>query len=170
MTALDVFVMLLLGGGATVGFIRGFSQELLSLFAWVAVIVALKFFHGSLAEGLLGPVGNYPGAAAVAFGIIFLPTYIGVKLLARSLGGKARKSVLGPVDRILGGGFGLLKGLIGATLFFLLAHLATDMVYGPKAERPDWMTSSRTYPLLNASSEAVVDWVEDYRDAAADAQ
>ena len=51
--------------------------------------------------------------------------------------------MLGPVDRVLGGGFGMLKGLIGATLFFLLANLATDMVYGAEAERPEWMTDSR---------------------------
>ena len=54
--------------------------------------------------------------------------------------------MLGPFDRVLGGGFGVVKGLLGATLFFLLANLATDMVYGPEAERPEWMTSSRTYP------------------------
>ena len=36
--------------------------------------------------------------------------------------------LLGPVDRTLGGGFGALRGLLGATLFFLLAHLAPDMV------------------------------------------
>ena len=112
-----------------------------------------------MADALVGPVGTDAGAAAVAFVLLFLPTYIAVKLFARAVGGKARRSVLGPIDRILGGGFGMLKGLIGATLFFLLAHLATDLVYGPQAERPEWMTSSRTYPLLNASSKAVVDWV-----------
>jgi len=66
----------------------------------------------------------------------------------------------GPIDRVLGSGFGLLKGLLAATLFFLLANLATDMVYGPQAERPEWMTASRTYPLLNASGRGIVDWVE----------
>ena len=71
--------------------------------------------------------------------------------------------MLGPFDRVLGGGFGALKGLLGVTLFFLLANLATDMVYGPKAERPEWMTKSRTYPLLNASGRAIVDWVEAQR-------
>jgi membrane protein required for colicin V production len=69
--------------------------------------------------------------------------------------------VLGPVDRLLGGGFGMVKGLLGANLFFLLANLATDMVYGGDAPRPEWMTSSRTFPLLNASGRAVVDWVEE---------
>ena len=160
MTALDIFVILLLGGSAMVGFVRGFTHEVLALVAWVAAILALKFLHTPLAGQLVGPVGSETGAAAVAFAVLFLPTYIAVKLFARAVGGKARRSVLGPLDRVLGGGFGMVKGLIGATLFFLIAHLATDMVYGPTAARPEWMTSSRTYPLLNATSKAVVDWVE----------
>ena len=42
----------------------------------------------------------------------------------------------------------------------LFANLATDMLHGPEAARPEWMTKSRTYPLLNASGRAIVDWVE----------
>jgi membrane protein required for colicin V production len=34
------------------------------------------------------------------------------------------------------------------------------MVYGPQADRPHWMTSSRTYPLLNASGRGIVDWYQ----------
>jgi membrane protein required for colicin V production len=95
--------------------------------------------------------------------LLFLPSFLFMKLLARSLGKKSRSSVLGPFDRVLGGGFGLLKGLLAATLFFLLANLATDLIYGLEAQRPDWMRNSRTYPLLNASGRAVVDWVETRR-------
>jgi membrane protein required for colicin V production len=54
----------------------------------------------------------------------------------------------------------MLKGLLAVTLFFLLANLGTDMVYGPKADRPEWMRKSHTYPLLMASGRAIVDWVE----------
>jgi membrane protein required for colicin V production len=97
----------------------------------------------------------------LAFAILFVPSLVGVKLVARAIGGKTRRNpVLGPVDRVLGGGFGALKGLLGVTLFFLFANLATDLVYGPQADRPQWMTRSRTYPLLNASGRAIVDWVE----------
>lgn len=160
MTALDIFVILLLGGAALIGFIRGFTHEVLALLAWVAGIAALKLFHTPLQERLVGPVGTEAGASVMAFALLFLPTYIAVKLFARAVGGKARRSVLGPFDRMLGGGFGMLKGLLGATLFFLLANLATDMVYGGDADRPEWMTSSRTFPLLNATGRAVVDWVE----------
>lgn len=160
MTALDIFVILLLGGAALVGFVRGFTHEVLSLLAWVAGIAALKLFHTPLSERLVDSVGTETAASVLAFALLFLPAYIAVKLFARAVGGRARRSVLGPVDRLLGGGFGILKGLIGATLFFLLANLATDMVYGGEADRPAWMTDSRTYPLLNATGRAVVDWVE----------
>ena len=163
MDALDIFVILLLGGAALIGFVRGFVHEVLALMAWIVAIVALKFLHGPLQHALIGSVGSEAGSSIVAFGLIFFPVYILVRLFARAVGAKSRRSILGPVDRVLGGGFGMLKGLLGATLFFLLANLATDMVYGARADRPEWMTSSRTYPLLNATGRAVVDWVETRR-------
>jgi membrane protein required for colicin V production len=162
MTALDVFVFLLLIGGAAIGVVRGFVHEVISLFAWIVGIAMLKLFHTQLWTGIENMFHTSPAAGAViAFAILFVPSFLIVKLLARSLGGRTRRSpVLGPVDRVLGGGFGALKGLLGVTLFFLLANLATDMTYGPQADRPEWMTKSRTYPLLNASGRAIVDWVE----------
>lgn len=164
MSALDIFVFMLLIGGGAIGFVRGFVYEVISLLAWIVAIAMLKLFHTQLWSGLTGVGGATSASAAVlAFAILFIPSFVLVKLVARSIGGRTRKSVLGPVDRLLGGGFGLIKGLLGATLFFLLANLATDMVYGPEADRPEWMTRSRTYPLLNASGRAIVDWVETRR-------
>lgn len=162
MTALDVFVFLLLIGGGAIGFVRGFVHEVISLLAWVVAIAMLKLFHTQLWTGLENSFHASPaGGAVLAFALLFIPSFLVVKLLARSLGGKTRRSpVLGPFDRVLGAGFGMLKGLLGATLFFLLANLATDMVYGPEADRPAWMTRSTTYPLLNASGRGIVDWVQ----------
>ena len=165
MSALDIFVILLLVGGAAVGLVRGFVYEVLSRLAWVAAIAMIKLFHTQLSAGLTGAVGTAAAASVLAFALLFVPTFIVVKLTARSIGGKTRRSILGPVDRVLGGGFGLIKGLLAATLFFLFANLATDLIYGAEAERPEWMTSSRTYPLLNASGRAIVDWVETRRHA-----
>jgi len=163
MSALDIFVIVLLGGGAMIGFVRGLVHELLSLMAWVVAIVMLRLFHEPIAAGLVDPVGTATGAAVLAFVLLFLPSFMFMKLLARSVGKRSRQSMLGPVDRVLGGGFGMLKGLLAATLVFLLANLATDLLYGTDAERPEWMRNSRTYPLLNASGRAVVDWVETRR-------
>lgn len=165
MTALDVFVLLMLGGGALVGFVRGFVQEALALGAWLAAILALRMFHEPVTAGVGSWTSSEVASAALAFVIIFLPVFILFRLAGRSLGKASRRSVLGPFDRFLGGGFGMLKGLVGATLFFLFANLATDMVYGAEADRPAWMTQSRTYPLLSASGRSIVGWVEDYRGA-----
>ena len=155
MTALDIFVLLALGGGALVGFVRGFVQETLVLAAWIAGIVALILFHAPVAAAVSHMAKGPTGASALAFVILFLPAYIVMRLLAHRLGRQARASRLMPLDRLLGGGFGMLKGLIGATLFFLLANLGTDLVYGAKADRPDWMRDSRTFPLLDASGRAL---------------
>lgn len=166
LTSLDILVLLLVGGGAVFGFLRGFVCEILSLLAWVAAIVALKFFYEPVRAALVEPVGM--GAAVLAFALVFGVVFIAGKMIARRIGGAARNSIVGPVDRVLGGGFGALKGLIGATLLFLAANIVYDFFYTSRGARPDWMLDSRTYPLLNASGRAIVDFVETRRSAAPD--
>jgi membrane protein required for colicin V production len=168
LTALDVIVLLLVGGGLTIGFLRGFVTEVLSLAAWVAAIVALKFLHTPTTDLFGAMVGTRGGAAVLAFAVVFLIVFIGTRMLAQRLGGYTRGSLVGPVDRVLGGGFGALKGLIGATLLFLLASLIYDTAFGRLSARPAWMTESRSYPLLNATGRAIVDFVEARRNAGAE--
>jgi membrane protein required for colicin V production len=160
MTALDIIVLLLVLGGVVHGAIRGFVGEVLSLASWVAAILALKLFHSPVSEALAGPVGTTAGAAVLAFALVFGIVFIAGKLIARRLGGATKRSVVGPIDRVLGAGFGALKGLIGATLLYLGANLVYDTFYGASAQRPHWMANSRTYPLLHASGRAIVDFVE----------
>lgn len=161
MTALDIFVIILLGGGALLGFVRGFVQEVLSLFAWVAAILVVKMGLPYVLPGLSDRFESDVWALIAGLALLFLPTFVIVRILARKLGGKTRRSVIGPIDRVLGAGFGMLKGLVAATVFFLVANLVTDLISGPEADRPDWMEESQTFPLLNASTKATVDVVRD---------
>ncbi|MDT9597862.1 CvpA family protein [Sphingosinicella rhizophila] len=163
MTALDIIVLLLLGGGLIRGSMRGFVGEVLSLLAWVAAVIALKLMHEPVTQALAGTVGTYAGAAVLAFALVFGLVFLCGRLLARRIGQATRTSVVGPIDRILGAGFGVLKGLLVATLLYLAANLFYDTFYGRAAERPDWMARSRTYPLLHASGRAIVDFVETRR-------
>jgi membrane protein required for colicin V production len=164
LTALDILVILLVGAGLALGFLRGFVAEILSLFAWILAIVALRYFHAPVVSLLRGPVGS--GAWLLAFLLVFGLVFLLGKLASRRLGGRVRKSVVGPIDRILGAGFGALKGLIGATLLYLALNFVYDMLWGRSAARPLWMAESRTYPLLQSSGEAIVDLVEARRGAA----
>ena len=160
LTALDMLVLVAVFGAAALGFIRGFVTEVLSLFAWVAITAALKLFHIPVSQALTGVVGTVAGAAVLAFVLIAGITYFGGRLVARSIGARTRTSILGPVDRALGFGFGAVKGLILASLAFLLVALVIDTARGGPANRPDWMKNSRTYPLLNATSAGIADFVD----------
>jgi len=160
LTALDVVVLLFVGGGLVLGYWRGFVAEVMSLLAWVVAIAGLKLFHAPFTELLDGVVGSWGGAAVLSFALIFLIAFGATKLVAARLGRATRASIIGPFDRVLGAGFGALKGLVGVTIIYLLASLVYDVGYGRAAERPDWMVKSRTYPLLNASGRAIVDFVE----------
>jgi membrane protein required for colicin V production len=166
MTALDIIVLFLLGGGAVFGFMRGFVQEALSLVAWLMIIVAIRIFHGPTTAALSEAVGTESGAAVLAFLAIVIVIFALGKWLSTSIGKKSRKSVLGPIDRVLGFGFGMLKGLIFATLIFLLLAMGYETLFGVKEPRPEWMTKSRTYPLLNASGDAMSEFVRERRAAA----
>ncbi|MBD8547387.1 CvpA family protein [Sphingomonas sp. CFBP 8760] len=160
LTSLDIIVLLAVVGAAVLGLLRGFVTEVLSLFAWVAVVAALKLFHIAVAQTLTGYVGTASGAAVLAFALIAGVTWFGGRLVARAIGARTRTSILGPVDRALGFGFGALKGLILSSLAFLLVALVTDTVGGGPSRRPAWMTTSRTYPLLNATSAGIADFVD----------
>lgn len=163
MTSLDILVLILIGGGALFGVLRGFVMETLSLMAWVVAIFAISLFHTPVAEWLRGWVGTQGGAVILAFALVFGITFAAGKFIASAIGARTRKSVLGPVDRVLGFGFGAIKGLIAATLLFLAFSLVYDTIYGGDALRPEWMSTSRTYPLLNASGAAISDFIDERR-------
>ena len=163
MNAIDILVLLAIGGCAVLGLMRGFVLETLSLIAWMLAIFAIRLFHASAAELLSAFVGNSSGAAMLSLVLVFGVTFGAGKLIAHAIGRRTRQSVLGPVDRVLGAGFGAVKGLIGATLVFLAFSLVYDTFYGSAARRPDWLSDARTYPLLNASGQAISEFLAEQR-------
>lgn len=163
MNAVDILVLLAIGGCAVLGLLRGFVLETLSLMAWVLAIFAIRLFHASATDLLSAFVGTKSGAAVLALVLVFGVTFAAGKLVAHAIGRRTRQSVLGPVDRVLGGGFGAVKGLIGATLIFLAFSLVYDTMYGSGARRPDWLSDARTFPLLNASGQAISEFLAEQR-------
>jgi membrane protein required for colicin V production len=169
MTGFDIAVLLLVGLGAIAGFVRGFVQEILALAAWVFALFAIRFLHTPLTSFLEPDIGSESGAAILALALLLLVPYAFVKLVARWAGNISRRSVLGPIDRVLGFGFGGIKGMIFVTLGFSILVLGYDTVWGPDG-RPAWIKQARTYPFVNASSEALVTLIAERRQAAAEAE
>ncbi|HKT86085.1 MAG TPA: CvpA family protein [Novosphingobium sp.] len=162
MTGFDIAVLLFVGVGAIVGFMRGFVQEVLALGAWIFAIFAIRMLHTPLTAALEPYIGTGSGPAVLAFALLLLVPYAVVKLVAKWAGGKSRASVLGPIDRVLGFGFGAVKGVIIVVLAFSIVVLGYDTIWGVKG-RPDWIVTGRTYPFINASSEALVKMISDRR-------
>ena len=159
-TALDIIVILLVGGGLVFGWLRGFVAEVLSLFAWFLAILALRVLHPPLAQALQGPIGTASGAAVLAFIIIFGLVFVGGKFISRRVGSRVRNSIIGPLDRVLGAAFGALKGLIGVTILFMILNIVYSFSFlGGGGGRPEWMTNAATYGLLKATSGTVSEFV-----------
>ncbi len=168
MTGFDIAVLLLVGVGAITGFLRGFVQEMLALLAWIFALFAIRFLHTPLSTALIPMVGTESGGAVLSFALLLLVPYAGIKLVANWLGAKSRNSLLGPIDRVLGFGFGAVKGLIIVVLAFSVLVLGYDTVWGVGG-RPEWITQARSYRFINASSEALVTMIAARRNAAAQA-
>lgn len=168
MTGFDVAVLVVVGMGAVYGFMRGFVQEVLALLAWIIALFAIHTLHSPLSKVLQPHIGTESGASVLAFVLLLLIPYGVTRMLSRYLGRASRESVLGPVDRALGFGFGAVKGTVMVVLAFSVLVLGYDTIWGAGG-RPNWMVKSRSYPFINASSEALVNAISERRREAAQA-
>lgn len=168
MTGFDYVVFLVVAVGAIGGFFRGFVEEVLSLAAWCIVLIAVHYGLEPLTEALKPHLKTDTGAGVLAYALLMVVPWGIMRLLARKLGAASRDSMLGPIDRLLGFGFGAVKGAILMVLGFSLLVFAYDVVWGVKG-RPEWITAARTYPFLNAASEELVSMIAERREEAAKA-
>lgn len=162
MNGFDLIVILLVGVATVGGFLRGFVQEVLSLAAWVLALFAIRYMHTPLAAWMIDKLESETGGAIFAFALLLLIPYAGMKLIASVAGRATRASILGPVDRVLGGGFGALKGMILAVIAFSILVLGYDTVWGLEG-RPTWITTARTYPIVNAAADELVEMIAQRR-------
>ena len=155
MTGFDIIVLLIVAVAAIGGFMRGFVQEVLSLASWILAILAIRYLHTDFTAILFDFIGTPSGAAVLAFVLLLLIPLAAMRLIASWAGKTTRNSILGPIDRVLGFGFGVVKGVIIAVMAFSILVLGYDTVWGVSG-RPPWMITARTYPFVNASADALV--------------
>ncbi|MEN9538798.1 MAG: hypothetical protein RLZZ126_1033 [Pseudomonadota bacterium] len=110
--ALDWVLVAVLLASVGLGLWRGIVFELMSLAAWFVAFVAAQWFGPDLAR-LLPMAG---ASEAVRFAAGFALTFIGALFAAGIVAALAKKLVaatgLAPFDRVLGGLFGMVRGLL----------------------------------------------------------
>jgi membrane protein required for colicin V production len=167
LTAFDIIVLLLVALAALAGLSRGFVGELASLLAWVAGVFAVRLFYTPAKLVAARFVSSEAAAAVLAFAVLFLIAFIVVRLIGNALSRSTKASLIGPIDRVLGLGFGAAKGVLAAALLFLLANLVFETV-DPGQPSPEWLAKARTAPTLAMVSRTMVDFVEERRRVAPD--
>jgi membrane protein required for colicin V production len=150
-TLFDVIALLILSVSVLVGFVRGALREVATVFAFVAAVVI-----ATVALRITGPIARtavHPAwaATAVALVIVFLASYIAIRVLAAGLmRGVHNIRALGALDRILGAAFGLVRGLVVLGVFYLAFNLAP-----PPTGTPAWIAQARLYPVARACADAL---------------
>jgi membrane protein required for colicin V production len=118
-----------------IGLMRGFVFEVLSLLGWLVAWFGSQYLARELSPHL--PVGA-PGSAgnmAAAYVVCFIGILIAWTLLAKLVRLLIHATPLSLPDRLLGAGFGLLRGGV------LLLALATAVSLTPAANSTPWQRS-----------------------------
>ena len=156
MTGFDLIVALIVGVAAVGGFLRGFMQEILSLAAWILAACAIRYLHTDLTLAMQPYLGQGVSTSVLAFALLLLIPYAAMKVIANNVGKVSRDSMLGPIDRVLGFGFGGVKGMLIVVVAFSLLVLGYDSVWDYRG-RPTWMTTARSYEFVDGASRSLVE-------------
>ena len=162
MTVFDLIVLAIVAIAAIGGFLRGLVQEVLSLAAWILAAFAIHYLHPLLSDALGGYLDTEPATSLLAFALLLLIPYAAMKVIAGNVGEAAEGAILGPIDRILGFGFGAVKGALIVVFAFAVLVLGYDSIWGYKG-RPSWIATARTYPVVDSSSRALVPAIDERR-------
>ncbi|MEX0900582.1 MAG: CvpA family protein [Gammaproteobacteria bacterium] len=131
----DVAILALIGVSTVIGLMRGLVKEVLSLLAWVAAFWVAIVFAAELSPHLGFVSDSEVVRAIAAFVTLFLATLVVAALLNHLIAMLVKGTGLHGTDRVLGMGFGLLRGVV---------VVAALMVIGLVAEQQteDWWRGS----------------------------
>ncbi len=113
---------------------RGFVKEALSLVSWVGAFIIARTFHPQMQSLLESTVETPMVRLVAAFAILFFGTLI-VGAIINKIGHLVRATGLTATDRVLGMGFGLLRGLVVVIVAIAFTR------YTPLSEDTWWRTS-----------------------------
>ena len=166
-TFVDLFAAVVVLGSAAYATWKGFISETLSIVAWAAAAVASLYFGPWAGERLHGLISLNWLAVATGYAIIFFVVLVPLSFASSRMADGVRHSPVGALDRVLGTGFGVVRGiaLLGVAYLVFTAFV-------PIRSQPKWLTSARSLPLIERSSEVLLSLVPNRHigDAAALAQ
>jgi uncharacterized membrane protein required for colicin V production len=123
---IDLIVVFLLMVFIIFGVLEGFLVSALKFAAWFLGIIAVLLFSKQAAMVLNANIEGLPPVLSVGIGaiLVFLCVFLPLRIVAAIARSFLRKfAVLTFTNHILGGAFGLLKGIIASILILSIVYL-----------------------------------------------
>ncbi len=108
----DLVILTALALSLIFGFTRGFVREAFALVGWVLAIVIARSFNEPLAAWLAHWVNTPSIRLVLSYGSLFFGTLLTFSLLGTALRHVVHRGGLSLSDRVFGGIFGVLRGLL----------------------------------------------------------
>lgn len=134
-TTLDWIFIALLLISALLGLWRGFIEEVMSLGGWFVSGLAALYLADVLSPHLAMTGLSDTLRYCLAFALIFIVTMLTWTMLTSAIKNAIGAVGLGTLDRLLGAGFGLLRGVL------ILTVLTVLISYTPVQATEFWQTS-----------------------------
>jgi membrane protein required for colicin V production len=144
-----------------VGAIRGFIKEVFALAVWIAAFIFAFQYSGVLATQLETYIELPSGRTALAFTGLFIAVLLVGGLLTYLVGQLVEKTGLSGTDRLFGGVFGGLRGVIIVLFLILLTGLT------PIPQDPWWQQSrliQSLLPLAEWSAQFLPETIDEHLD------
>jgi membrane protein required for colicin V production len=114
---IDVAILMVTGISCMFGLWRGFVREVLSLLAWIAALLIARVYSPDLAPLLGGWIASEPMQKVFAFAVLFIVTLIVGAMINHLVAKLIDISGLKLTDRLLGGVFGIARGVVILMVF-----------------------------------------------------
>ncbi len=167
MIVVDYALLVVLGLSAAVGLFRGFIKEALSLVTWAVAIWCAWKFGMPAGEGLPQLYDSHVVQLWLGRAVILVAVLITGGLLGRLLTYLTDKSGLTGTDRLVGGVFGLGRGI-------LLAGLLVTILQMTGFEQEPWWQDSKLIPyaapIAGILRDAAMDGIDLLQEQAAGEQ
>lgn len=147
LTVFDLIILSLIGLSALIGLLRGVIKEVISLTAWTLAFW-LSVFHNNEIANLLTFIETPAVRNIVSGSSIFLIIILFGVILNFFIGRMLRLVNLGVADRIFGGLFGVIRGLLIVFIGVFLGH------FTPVIETENW-ENSKLIPLVSAGIDLI---------------
>lgn len=125
MTQFDYIALAILGLSMFLSVMRGLTQEILALLAWVLSFWCASHFAGQGAEWMPRSLPSDSLRYAASFIVIFFVTWLVSAIIRITLNQFLMATGLKPIDRIFGAAFGIVRGFLLMLTLVMLAGLTS---------------------------------------------